>query len=160
MLKIKIISVGALSEPHWKAACDEYKRRLSGMTALTDVCLKDERLPSAPKDAEIAKALDAEADRIIAEIPKRALVVPLCVEGKEFSSEELAKALDSAATGGKGEICFIIGSSYGLSDRVKNLADVKLSMSKLTFPHQMAKVMLFETVYRSVSILNGSKYHK
>lgn len=159
MLKIKIIAVGTLSEPHWRAACDEYKKRLTGHAQLSEATLKEERLGQSPSDAEIARALDAEALRIIAEIPKRALVVPLCVEGRQFSSPDLARRLDSAAAT-HGEVCFIIGSSFGLSDKVKNLADLKLSLSELTFPHQLARVMLYETVYRCVSILAGAKYHK
>ena len=159
MLKITLITVGALSEQHWKDAAAEYKKRLSGRVALTDLCLKDERLPQSPSDAEIARALDAEADRIIGAIPKRALVVPLCVEGSRITSEALAAKIEDAASD-TGEICFIIGSSYGLSDRVKALAAFKLSLSALTFPHQLAKVMLLEAIYRSVMITSGSKYHK
>ncbi len=160
MLKIKIISVGSLSEPHWKAACDEYKKRLSSVAAVEDVCLKEARLPQEPKDAEITKALTDEGERILKEIPKRSLVIPLCVEGKRFSSEALAEKISSSLNGGVSEICFIIGSSYGLSEKVKAAGDVKLSMSDLTFPHQLAKVMLYETVYRTMSILSGGKYHK
>ncbi|MBQ7714650.1 MAG: 23S rRNA (pseudouridine(1915)-N(3))-methyltransferase RlmH [Clostridia bacterium] len=160
MLKIKIITVGALSEPHWKAACDEYKKRLSSAASITEVCLKEARLPQDPKDAEIAKVLDEEGERILKEIPKRALVIPLCVEGKRFSSEALAEKVSSALSGGKSELCFIVGSSYGLSEKVKAAGDFKLSMSDLTFPHQLARVMLYETVYRTLSILSGSKYHK
>ena len=160
MLKFKLITVGSLSEPHWRAACDEYKKRLTGAASVTEVCLKEEKLASSPSDAQIARALDAEGERILAEIPKRALVVPLCVEGRQFSSEELAAKLDGAASAGKSEICFIIGSSYGLSDKVKSAGDLKLSMSSLTFPHQLARVMLYETLYRCVSIISGGKYHK
>ncbi|MBR6918433.1 MAG: 23S rRNA (pseudouridine(1915)-N(3))-methyltransferase RlmH [Clostridia bacterium] len=160
MLKIKIISVGALSEPHWKDACAEYKKRLTGAVSLTDVCLKEERLPASPSPSQIASSLDKEADRILAEIPKRSLVVPLCVEGRLLSSEELAAKVSSSMTDGVGEICFIIGSSYGLSERVKAAGALRLSLSPLTFPHQLAKVMLYETVYRTVSIISGTKYHK
>ncbi len=160
MLKIKIITVGSLSEPHWKEACDEYKKRLTGAASVTEVQLKEEKLKSSPSDAEIVRALDAEGERILSEIPKRALVVPLCIEGKSFSSEELASKISSAANAGNSEICFIIGSSYGLSEKVKAAGDFKLSMSALTFPHQLARVMLYETLYRCVSIISGGKYHK
>ena len=152
--------MGALSEKHWKDACDEYKKRLSGSVSVSEIQLKEERLSQGASDAEIKKALDAEADRIIEKIPRRAYVVPLCIEGRQFSSEALASKLDDAQISGKSDICFIIGSSHGLSDRVKALADLKLSMSLLTFPHQLARVMLYETVYRCFSILAGSKYHK
>lgn len=160
MLKIKIITVGSLSEPHWRAACDEYKKRLTGSASVSEICLKEEKLGSSPSDAEIKRALDAEGERILSEIPKRAYVVPLCIEGKQFSSEELAAKIDSAVSGGVSEICFIVGSSYGLSEKVKSASDLKLSMSALTFPHQLARVMLYETIYRSISILSGGKYHK
>ncbi len=160
MYKIKIIAVGSLSEPHWKAACEEYKKRLTGCAEVNEVCIREERLPGDPSDAEIRRALDAEAERIIAQIPKKSLVVPLCIEGRQFSSEELSSKIDSAFSGGKSEICFIIGSSFGLSDRVKAAGDLRLSMSALTFPHQLARVMLYETIYRSLSILSGGKYHK
>ena len=106
MLKITVITVGSLSEAHWKDAAAEYKKRLTGKVSLTDLCLKDERLPQSPSDAEIARALDAEADRIIASIPKRATVVPLCVEGKQITSEALAAKIDTSAAE-TGEICFI-----------------------------------------------------
>ena len=159
MLKITLITVGALSEAHWKDAAAEYKKRFTGKVAFSDVCVKDERLPQSPSDADISRALDAEADRIIDAIPKRSLVVPLCVEGRQVSSEALAARIGEAAAK-TGEICFIIGSSYGLSDRVKSLGAFKLSLSSLTFPHQLAKVMLLEAIYRSVMILSGSKYHK
>ncbi len=160
MLKVNIIAVGSLSEPHWRAACDEYRKRLSGRVDVTETEIKEERLKNDPSEAEIKRALEAEAEKIISAIPKKSLVVPLCIEGKQFSSEELAKKIDGAASSGKSGICFIIGSSFGLSDRVKALGDVKLSMSELTFPHQLARVMLYETVYRSFSILSGGKYHK
>lgn len=160
MLKVYMITLGALSEAHWKSACDEYVKRLSGTVSVTEINLKEEKLKNDPSPKEIEKALDAEAERIIEKIPKKAFVVPLCIEGKQFSSEDLAKKLEGAAVSGKSCICFIIGSSHGLSDKVKSLADLKLSMSALTFPHQLARVMLYETVYRCMSILSGSKYHK
>ena len=160
MLKIDIITLGNLSEPHWKAACDEYKKRLSGMAVVTETQLKEEKLKNDPSPGEIEKALDAEAVRIMEKIPKKAFVVPMCIEGKQFASEALAAKLDTAMLAGKSSICFIIGSSHGLSPKIKALADLKLSMSELTFPHQLARVMLYETVYRCMNILSGGKYHK
>lgn len=160
MLKVTVICVGSLSEKHWREACDEYKKRLGAAVSISEIQLKEEKLPRDPSEAQINKALDAEADMIISKIPKKAFVVPMCIEGKQFSSEELAGKIESAEIGGKSDICFIIGSSFGLSDKVKERADLKLSMSKLTFPHQLARVMLYETVYRCFSIINGGKYHK
>ena len=101
-----------------------------------------------------------KADKILAQIPQRAYVIALCIEGKQLASEELAALLDSKATEGYSDICFIIGSSHGLSDRVKKAANQRMSMSKLTFPHQLARVMLFEAVYRAGEINRGTKYHK
>lgn len=160
MLKIKIITVGALSEKHWKDACAEYRKRLSAKADLEEIQLKEEPLSKNPSAGEIKKALDAEGEKILAEIPKRAMAVSLCVEGKQYSSEALAEIIGDAAVSGVSEICFVIGSSYGLSDRVKSASRLKLSMSALTFPHQLARVMLYETVYRSFTILGGEKYHK
>lgn len=160
MLRVKFIVVGALSEPYWREACGEYKKRLSGKASLEEVQLREENLPKNPSESEIKRALDLEAEKIIAEIPKRAFVIPLCIEGKQLSSEELAAKIEENAVSGVSDICFIIGSSHGLSEKVKALADLKLSMSRLTFPHQLARVMLYESVYRSFTIIAGEKYHK
>ena len=111
-------------------------------------------------ETEIEKALDSEAEMIIPKIPKGAYVVPLCIEGKQLSSEELARKLDEVALDGKSEIAFIIGSSFGLSEAIKNKTDLKLSMSRMTFPHQLARVMLLEQLYRAGQIRSGGKYHK
>ena len=97
---------------------------------------------------------------IFAKIPKKAYVIAMCIEGKQLSSEELADKLEAASLEGKSSICFVVGSSFGLSDKVKNAADLRLSMSRLTFPHQLARVMLYESIYRSFSIISGGKYHK
>ena len=160
MLKIKFITVGSLSEKFWVDACDEYKKRLSQSYKVSEVQLKEERLPKNPSDGEIAAALSAEGEKILAEIHPRSTLVALCIEGKQLSSPELASFMDREATNGSSEICFVIGSSYGLCDKVKNAANLRLSMSKLTFPHQLARVMLHEAVYRAGEILKGSRYHK
>ena len=160
MLKIKFITVGSLAERHWREACDEYKKRLSLTFKVEDCELKETKITKNPTDGDISKVLEDEADRILAQIPQRSFVVALCIEGKQLTSEELASLIDTKACEGYSDICFIIGSSHGLSDRVKKSANVKLSMSKLTFPHQLARVMLFEAVYRAGEINRGSKYHK
>ena len=160
MLKIKFITVGSLAERHWREACDEYKKRLSQSFKVEDCELKETKIAKDPSDGDIARVLDDEADRILAQIPQRAFTIALCIEGKQLSSPELASLIDSKATEGFSDICFIIGSSHGLSDRVKNAANARISMSKLTFPHQLARVMLFEAVYRAGEINRGSKYHK
>lgn len=160
MLKIKFITVGSLAERHWREACEEYKKRLSQSFKIEDCELKETKIAKNPTDGDIARVLDDEADRILAQIPSRAYVIALCIEGKQISSEELAALIDTKATEGYSDICFIIGSSHGLSDRVKAAANHRLSMSKLTFPHQLARVMLFEAVYRAGEINKGTKYHK
>ena len=116
-------------------------------------------MPDNPSAADIAKALDREADAILSVVPPKAYKIALCIEGEQLSSEGLAELLDKASLG-NGQICFIVGSSHGLSPRVKATCDKKLSFSKLTFPHQLARVILLEAVYRSLNILKGTKYHK
>lgn len=160
MLNITIIAVGQLREKYFREAADEYKKRLGGSGRVNEIEIKEEKLSDSPSEAQILSALDKEADRIIEAIPKKSFIVPMCIEGKHLSSEEFASTLDNAALMGKSSVTFIIGSSFGLSDRVKKMADLKLSMSKMTFPHKLARVMLFEAVYRAVSISSGGKYHK
>ncbi len=160
MLSVTIIAVGQLKEKYFREAADEYKKRLGGPSKVSEIEIKEEKLPEGPSDAQIKAALDSEADRIIAAIPKRSFVVTMCIEGKQYSSTEFASILENASLQGKSAITFIIGSSHGLSDRVKNLSDLKLSMSKMTFPHKLARVMLFEAVYRAREISAGGKYHK
>jgi 23S rRNA (pseudouridine1915-N3)-methyltransferase len=123
------------------------------------VQLKEERLSDQPSESEIKNALDKESAKIFAEIPSRAYVVAMCVEGKQCSSEELAEKLEEISARSS-DICFIIGSSFGLADTVKQRADMRLSVSKLTFPHQLMRVILLEAVYRAFNIQKGTKYHK
>lgn len=163
MLRIRLICVGALSEEHWRAAAAEYKKRLSGMCVFEELRLRESKIGKSskqPSEAEISAALSEEADAILSAVPKRALLIALCIEGKSLSSPELSALLERAAADGHSDICFVIGSSYGLSDKVKKAADVRLSMSALTFPHQLASVMLMEAVYRALDIARGGKYHK
>lgn len=159
MFKIKLIAIGNLKESYWRDALAEYKKRLSAFAEVTVTELKEERVPESPSPAEIEAALEREATAVLAAIPSRAFVAALCIEGKQLSSEELATTL-SRVMQERGELALIIGSSHGLSPRVKAAADLKLSISRLTFPHQMMRPILLETVYRSLSILHGSKYHK
>jgi 23S rRNA (pseudouridine1915-N3)-methyltransferase len=140
MVAITIICVGALRDKFYREAADEYEKRLGAFCKLKTIETTDEKLASV--------------------IPQKAYKIALCVEGKMLSSEELADKIEQAQISGKSDLVFIIGSSYGLSDGVKQRADFRLSVSKLTFPHRLLRVMLYEAIYRSVSILNGSKYHK
>ena len=159
MLRIRLIVTGNLKESYWREAVAEYAKRLGAYAQLDIVELKEERVKDNPSQKEIDAVLQKEGDAVLAAIPPRAFVVALCVEGKQQSSEELAETLASSMQT-HGEIALIIGSSHGLCPKVKAAAHLKLSVSKLTFPHQMMRVLLLETVYRSLSILNGSKYHK
>lgn len=159
MLNVRIIAVGNIKEKYLKEACAEYEKRLGGFCRAELCELKEAKLPDDPTDGQIAAALEEEADSILAAIPPRAYTVALCVEGKQFSSPALAEKLE-AQTQTHSSLVFIIGSSYGLSVRVKNAADLRLSLSELTFPHRLFRVMLLETIYRSFTIISGKKYHK
>ena len=161
MANISIITVGSLKEGYLREAVAEYKKRLSQYARVEEIELKEERINNEDNRAEIDSALTKEADKILAAIPKDAYKIALCVEGKQYSSEELASLIGEGCDK-SGKIALVIGSSYGLSDRekVKRECDVRLSFSKLTFPHQLMKVILFESLYRSFTILSGKRYHK
>ena len=159
MVSVKIITVGTLKEGYLRDASAEYAKRLSGFCKLTEVNLKEERLSDSPSDGEIKNALSKEGDAILAQMPKKAFKIALCVEGKQLSSEELAQRLDTVAQT-HGELCLVIGSSHGLDDKVKSACDMRLSVSKLTFPHQLMRVILLEAIYRGFNILKGTHYHK
>lgn len=159
MLRIRLIVTGNLKEAYWRAAAAEYEKRLGAYARVEIVELRESRLPESPSENEIATALEREADAVLAAIPPRAYKIALCVEGKPLSSEQLAQKIDTVMRD-SGELALIIGSSHGLADRVKRAADFRLSVSALTFPHQLMRVLLLETVYRSLSILHGGKYHK
>ncbi len=159
MIRVKIIALGKLKEAYLRDAVQEYEKRLRGYANFEFIELSPKSLPDNPSEAEILAALEKEADMILKAVPKGSLTVAMCIEGKQYSSEELAEALEKAATN-SGSITFIIGSSYGLSDTVKKAADLKMSMSRMTFPHQLARVMLLEQIYRGFKINEGSAYHK
>ncbi|MBQ8836400.1 MAG: 23S rRNA (pseudouridine(1915)-N(3))-methyltransferase RlmH [Clostridia bacterium] len=156
---VKFITLGTLKESYLREAAAEYEKRLGAFCKIQIVQLKEEKLSDNPSEGEIRQTLDKEAQKIIAEIPPRAYKIAMCVEGKQLSSEELADKL-SEISERYGDVCFIIGSSHGLSDSVKNACDMKLSVSKLTFPHQLMRVLLLEAVYRGFNIMKGTKYHK
>ncbi len=159
MATIRIITIGTLKEDYLRAAVSEYVKRISGFCKIEEVNLKEAKLPQDPSDGDIRRALTEEAKAIFAAMPERSYKIALCVEGKQFSSEELSAKIDSAFSQSN-ELCFIIGSSHGLSDSVKAAADLKLSVSKLTFPHQLMRVVLLESIYRCLNIIKGTKYHK
>jgi len=160
MIGVKLICVGKMKEKHYISAFDEYKKRL-GAYCKFELCeLTEQRLSDNPSEKEIAAALEKEAIEIEKQIPNGAAVCAMCIEGEMKSSTELARCFEKWTGSGKSKFCFIIGGSYGLSQRIKDKADQKLSMSRMTFPHHLARVMVGEQIYRAFTIIEGSKYHK
>ena len=159
MLNIKFLTTGNLKETYWRDALGEYSKRLGGLCRFSCVEFKEVRLSDNPSQAEIDAALESEGEKILAEFSPRTYKIALCVEGKQLSSEELAAKLEQVSAVSS-DIVFVIGSSYGLSPRVKQACDLRLSVSKLTFPHQLMRVLLAEAVYRALNIVKGTKYHK
>ena len=155
-----MIAVGSLREKYFRDAADEYKKRLGGSWHVGEIEIREEKLPASPSPSEIAAALEKEGERIMSAIPKRSFSVALCIEGYQTDSTGLSKLIEDAKSGGTSSVCFIVGSSHGLSEQVKAACDCRLSMSRLTFPHQLARVMLFEAVYRATEIGKGTGYHK
>lgn len=161
MQNITIIAMGKVQKGFLSMGCDEYIRRLRPMCSFRLVEPEDEPLPEKNLNRTlINKALDKEAARILAAVPRQSFVISLCIEGKQMSSEEFAALIDKKASEGFSHLCFIIGSSHGLSEKVKAASHLKMSFSKMTFPHQLARLIALEQIYRGLSINNGSKYHK
>lgn len=152
--------LGKLKEPYLRDAVAEYQKRLQAFCKLQMIELTPYRLPDDPADALISDALEKEAAEIEKHIPQNAFVYALCIEGKTMPSEQFSAQLEQASVQGSGSVVFVIGSSFGLSERVKRRANVRLSMSPMTFPHQLARVMLLEQLYRAFQIRSGGKYHK
>lgn len=159
MLGLTIITVGTLKESYLRDAAAEYEKRLGAFCRLSSVNLKEEKLPDSPSEGQIETVLRKEGERILAQMPKKSYKIAMCVEGKQLSSEELADKLGQIGST-HGEVCLVIGSSHGLDPSVKNACDMRLSVSKLTFPHQLMRVILLEAVYRGFNILKGTHYHK
>lgn len=160
MFDITLIAMGKLKEKFYLSAAAEYEKRLKGYCQFHLIELPEIRLSEDPSAAEIASTLEKEADSILAKIPKGTWFCVLTPEGKQLSSEALAGKLKDVKLSGKSSACFLIGSSFGMSPRLKELADFKLSMSPMTFPHHLARVMVLEQLYRAEAIQAGSKYHK
>lgn len=156
---VRFITVGGLKEAYLREAVAEYRKRLSGMCRVEDVELKECKLSDHPSESEIKAALATEGKAILSAVPPRAYLVALCVEGTKLSSPELTQKLEWAGNQAS-ELCFVIGSSYGLAPEVKSAAKLRLSVSDLTFPHQLMRVILYEAVYRCYQISKGTKYHK
>lgn len=160
MFEITLITVGKLKEKFYLNAASEYEKRLKGYCQFRLYELPETRLPDNPSHAEILNGLEKEADLISSKIPKGAWFCVMTPEGKLLSSEALAEKLSSVKLSGKSSACFLIGSSFGIADSIKHKADFKLSMSPMTFPHHLARIMVMEQIYRAEAIQAGSKYHK
>ena len=160
MFDITLIVMGKLKEKFYLSAAAEYEKRLKGYCSFRLLELPEHRLPENPSPAEIQAGLDKEAELIFSKIPKNSWLCIFTPEGKILSSEEFADRLKDVKNSGKSSACFLIGSSFGISQKVKEKADFKLSMGRMTFPHHLARIMVLEQLYRAESILSGSKYHK
>ena len=160
MFDITLIVMGKLKEKFYLSAAEEYQKRLKGYCSFKIVELPEHRLPEDPSPAEIQAGLDKEAELIFQKIPKNAWLCIFTPEGKILSSEEFAGKLKEVKNMGKSSAAVLIGSSFGISQRVKDKADFKLSMGKMTFPHHLARIMVLEQIYRAEAIQAGSKYHK
>lgn len=160
MFEITLIAMGKLKEKFYLSAAAEYEKRMKGYCQFRIIELPEARLTEDPSPAEIAVALEKEAETILQKIPKGAWFCTLTPEGKMLSSENLAAKLKDVKLSGKSSACFLIGSSFGMSPRLKEMADFKLSMSAMTFPHHLARIMVLEQLYRAEAIQAGSKYHK
>ena len=160
MVSIHLICVGKLKEKHYAAACAEYGKRLSAFCKLTVTELAEERLPENPSQAQIDAALEKEAAAILGKLARGTKLIALCVEGDLLSSEQLAAVMGKWTVNGASHLTFLIGGSFGLHPSVKARAQVRLSMSPMTFPHHLARVMVAEQLYRAEAIQAGSRYHK
>ena len=160
MQRVTVLCVGKLKEKFYIDAAAEYVKRLQRHCKLELIELPEQRLPDDPSPAEIQKALRTEGDAIRERLPKGGAVIALCIEGTELSSEALSKKLTQLASAGASQLTFLIGGSFGLHPRVKQRADLRLSMSPMTFPHHLARVMLLEQLYRAYQIDAGTRYHK
>jgi 23S rRNA (pseudouridine1915-N3)-methyltransferase len=160
MFDITLITMGKLKEKFYLSAAEEYAKRLKGYCRFQLLELPEHRLPDSPSQAEITTGLEKEAELIISKIPKGAWFCVFTPEGKNLSSEEFAGKLKEVKLSGKSSACFLIGSSFGMAGKVKQMADFRLSMGKMTFPHHLARIMVLEQIYRAEAIQAGSKYHK
>ena len=159
MISIKIITVGKLKEAAYETLCAEYEKRIRGFCKIQIESIPETRLTDNPSNAQIAMALEQEAKLIQKAIPNDAIVIPLCIEGQQYSSVEFATKLEKLSLQSS-KIIFIIGGSYGLSDTIKQNCAFKLSFSKMTFAHHLFRVMLLEQIYRAFTINHGRTYHK
>ena len=157
-MTINLIVIGKLKEDYLRSACAEYIKRLSRYCTFELHELDECRLSENPSEKEIESALQKEALNI--KKYAKGMIIPMCIEGKQLSSVQFSEKISSAGVNGFSTVTFIIGSSFGLAPEIKSMANFKLSMSEMTFPHQLARVMLLEQIYRAFQIAEGGKYHK
>lgn len=161
MLNVNLIVVGKLKESYFREACAEYVKRLGAFCKLKITEIPESRLPDDPSEKEIKAALSAEAKAIRNLLSgKDCFNIALCIEGTMLSSEKLAEKIGEVSVSGKSTLNFVIGSSFGIDGEIKKMCGLRLSMSEMTFPHMLARVMILEQIYRAFRILNGGKYHK
>lgn len=160
MLSIDLFCVGGLKEAYWKAAAAEYVKRLGAWARVRTVELREQPLGASASPAEVRAALAVQGERLLALPPKDACACALCVEGRELSSEALAAWLEERVNAGSSHLCFFIGGSHGLDEAVKARAELRLSLSRMTLPHMLARVFLLEQLYRAFCIREGRLYHK
>ncbi len=158
MVQLSIITVGTLSAS-FRDSVEDYEKRLCAFCSLNNISIKESRITDEDNKTQIENALSEEGDKILSKMPQDAYKIALCVEGVQKDSLALAEVIRSASDT-KGKICLVIGSSHGLHEKVKARCDLRLSVSRLTFPHQLMRVILLEALYRSFSIIAGRRYHK
>ena len=158
-MNITVVCVGKIKEKFFTDAINEYSKRLSRFCKIDIVEVKDIKIPDNPSDKECAQVLEKEAELILAKIPKDSYIIPLCIEGKELSSPELADKIRTISME-KSHITFIIGGSLGMTEEVKRMGSLRLSFGKMTLPHQLMRVVLLEQIYRAFKINGGESYHK
>lgn len=158
MQKIRLLCVGKLKEDYLRGAQAEYLKRLGGFCKVEVIEIPPYRFSERPSPAELEAGMKEEGKLLLQKAS--GFLIPMCIEGKKFSSEELAAQVAKLSVEGAGDLTFIIGGSYGLSEEVKRAGQLRLSMSEMTFPHQLARIMLLEQIYRVLQINNGGKYHK
>ncbi|AUV66201.1 MULTISPECIES: 23S rRNA (pseudouridine(1915)-N(3))-methyltransferase RlmH [Staphylococcus] len=159
-MKITILAVGKLKEKYWKQAISEYEKRLSAYSKIEIIEVPDEKAPENMSDKEIEQVKEKEGQRLLAKIKPQATVITLEIQGKMLSSEGLAEEMQRRMTQGQSDFVFVIGGSNGLHEDVLQRSNYALSFSKMTFPHQMMRVVLIEQVYRAFKIMRGEAYHK
>ena len=160
MIRVTLITVGKIKESYFREAIAEYSKRLQSYCRLQIVEVTDEKTPDGASKAEEERILDVEGERILSKIPQGAYVISLEIEGKKLDSVGLARLIEQKSVQGESHLAFVIGGSLGLSDQVKSKANLALSFSDMTFPHQLMRVIVLEQIYRAFRIIAKEPYHK